>query len=470
MATKLTPISQDVIINLTAKTAQVESSVKDLMQKLQATDLSDSFSKGLTNSLQKVLDKSQELKKTIGDTSSADSKIVDGWTKSYDKLATEITKVIAKIEGHTVQFGDLVQFDQSEFDKMKKALTDLKKAQKDLYSDLSLKANMPTPAKETTMSKTAINDLRKVFVQEYGDKELISKLIQEQIKLAETERSSAQDKLALLQEELLAQKAILEVQQDQQSIAKIDGRTVSGRAALKYAREQANLPSDASKAKVASEWKKQGLSVSEKDISALEKGIQTTSGSIDQLNSKLQEIQIYKNELLTFSDELAAKFDAMSQPIREAAIALREFQETQVEIASDKLASVAEDAEKTKEELQDVKIETEKVSDAFVQAENRQDFFSNIQTKIGQIFGLTTAFQALRRFVREAWSAIKDLDAAFTEIAVVTDFSTSDLWGSFETYNKMAQRLGVTTSDAIATSALFYQQGGLEIPKKRWNN
>ena len=56
MANK-TVVSQDVIVNLKANTASIEGSVKSLIQKLQGSNLSDSFTKGSITSLQKLLDK-----------------------------------------------------------------------------------------------------------------------------------------------------------------------------------------------------------------------------------------------------------------------------------------------------------------------------------------------------------------------------------------------------------------------------
>ena len=68
MATKLTPINQEIILDLTAKTGNIENSIKGILQKLQSNGLSDSFTKSYVNSLQKILDKSQELRKVISTT------------------------------------------------------------------------------------------------------------------------------------------------------------------------------------------------------------------------------------------------------------------------------------------------------------------------------------------------------------------------------------------------------------------
>jgi hypothetical protein len=42
---------------------------------------------------------------------------------------------------------------------------------------------------------------------------------------------------------------------------------------------------------------------------------------------------------------------------------------------------------------------------------------------------------------------------------MVTDYEVSDLWDSYNEYAEMANELGQSTKDVIASSALFYQQG-----------
>jgi hypothetical protein len=42
---------------------------------------------------------------------------------------------------------------------------------------------------------------------------------------------------------------------------------------------------------------------------------------------------------------------------------------------------------------------------------------------------------------------------------MVTDYDVSDMWSSYGDYAAMANELGQSTKDVIASSALFYQQG-----------
>lgn len=74
-------------------------------------------------------------------------------------------------------------------------------------------------------------------------------------------------------------------------------------------------------------------------------------------------------------------------------------------------------------------------------------------------FGMQNAIQLFKRAIREAYQAVKELDAAMTKTAVVTDFSVGDMWKQLPEYTKMANELGTTTLGAYETATLFYQQG-----------
>jgi hypothetical protein len=49
-----------------------------------------------------------------------------------------------------------------------------------------------------------------------------------------------------------------------------------------------------------------------------------------------------------------------------------------------------------------------------------------------------------KRAVRDAYQTVKDLDAAMTETAVVTDFTVGDMWDKLPEYADAANKLGAT--------------------------
>ena len=82
-----------------------------------------------------------------------------------------------------------------------------------------------------------------------------------------------------------------------------------------------------------------------------------------------------------------------------------------------------------------------------------------VKSRIQYFFGISNAFNLVKRAIRGAVDTIKDLDKAMTETAVVTDFTVSDMWKQLPEYTKRANELGVTTQAAYEAATLYYQQG-----------
>ena len=138
---------------------------------------------------------------------------------------------------------------------------------------------------------------------------------------------------------------------------------------------------------------------------------------------------------------------------------MQKFKDLQSEAANVDLGKSKKDIDNLGLSLEKASEETGTMGENLVNLSKQDQFFDNLKNRATAVFGLTNAFIYMNRFIRESVNAIKELDAAFTEIAVVTDMTTTQLWESFDIYNEMAQKLGTTTVDAIQTSALYYQQG-----------
>lgn len=83
----------------------------------------------------------------------------------------------------------------------------------------------------------------------------------------------------------------------------------------------------------------------------------------------------------------------------------------------------------------------------------------SIKDKIKYFFSLNNAISLVRQTLRQTFEQIKELDAAMTETAVVTDFSVGDMWDMLPQYTQQAKELGATTKGVYETMTLFYQQG-----------
>ena len=55
----------------------------------------------------------------------------------------------------------------------------------------------------------------------------------------------------------------------------------------------------------------------------------------------------------------------------------------------------------------------------------------SLADRLKMYLSVTYVFQMMKRAIRGVWNDLKDFDAQFTEIAVVTNKTTKELWGYF---------------------------------------
>ena len=283
-------------------------------------------------------------------------------------------------------------------------------------------------------------------------KEKLIIFFQERKTILDAERSIKTKELALINEQITEYNKLINLAKELESIekSKIDYRTKTGKQVKSLGITTTNPQAAAKNIKdIASKI----------DISSLAEQQGKTAEGIGKFNLQLQELNSYKAQVLAFMNQFTSEAQQLDEPILKASLALAQFEQETLDMTHANLNQTKQDLAGVATNANKLAIETDKVTENLLDMEQKQTFFKDMQLKIAQIFGLANAFQMLRRFTDEAWRSIQDLDKAFTEIAVVTEYSVEDLWNTFETYNKMAQQLGVRTTDAIATSALYYQQG-----------
>ena len=93
------------------------------------------------------------------------------------------------------------------------------------------------------------------------------------------------------------------------------------------------------------------------------------------------------------------------------------------------------------------------------QDDEAENFKKNLQQSIKQWMSVREVIGLVKNGIRQAYQDIQGLDKAMTNIAVVTDFSVSDLWGKINEYMSIAQQYGVTTQGVYEVSQLYFQQG-----------
>ena len=121
-----------------------------------------------------------------------------------------------------------------------------------------------------------------------------------------------------------------------------------------------------------------------------------------------------------------------------------------------KSAAATKEAEGEAEKLNEQYSKMGEESGKIEQASRSIDSFTN---RLTYMFEATSIFMTVRRIVRDAIRDFQELDKEFNEIAIVSKYSTKEMWDSFSQVNKMAQEYGVTTKNILEVQNLYYHQG-----------
>ena len=90
---------------------------------------------------------------------------------------------------------------------------------------------------------------------------------------------------------------------------------------------------------------------------------------------------------------------------------------------------------------------------------NYDSEFERIKYHVKYLLSITNAWRQVRNIITQTYEDVSKLDKAFAEIAMVTNYSVSDMWEQYSNYAQMANKLGQTTESVIQASGLYYQQG-----------
>jgi TP901 family phage tail tape measure protein len=97
--------------------------------------------------------------------------------------------------------------------------------------------------------------------------------------------------------------------------------------------------------------------------------------------------------------------------------------------------------------------------EAMVKAEQQAQTFNTILKSLGINLSLDWVVQKLKEVVRYSYDYIKNLDAALTEISVVSNKTREEVLGLTSTFIELSAKTGMAIDDIAQASTLFYQQG-----------
>ena len=176
---------------------------------------------------------------------------------------------------------------------------------------------------------------------------------------------------------------------------------------------------------------------------------------IEQAQSRVTNITQIERSLLAIADQmdiLVQKEKAIKQEFEQATQAERNFLQQD-------FSKLPNEVGEASNELKALLHTQEQYNVVAQEQEERLQKFNSFKSYIAGIFSIGTAWQQTTRIVRNAVQDFLELDKQFNEIAIVSQYSTQELWKTFGQVNKTAQEYGVTTKNVVEVQNLYYHQG-----------
>lgn len=432
-----------------------------------------------TINLKALLDVSQ-IRKAAGDIENAlggitlPKNISNALTKNLEKMKLEMTRLDQILAGNVTANSSKEALSAAQ--KILKAYADIKVAvvQAANLSDSQLKKLFPESIVDN------INKANKAL-SEYQSK---LKTFNEQRESREKDIKYYKEKRTNLQEALGKEKAKPTEEKVKQDIANAEKQVVEVQKRLQewYSKKEGREALPDSQKRKSSTYRQiiEDLQKAEQELQKFQnaqgnvqsaEAINNLSKSLSEVESKLKgaEAALQKFEstnsapdfaaLRTELEKLGIDMSNLPQDANGARQAIAKLTSDELTKVKTQIGNVISATDKGAGSFDNYASSINRTKDVVRQLTNQERELQQFQSRVEYFFGFNNSVQLLKRAVRDAIDTVKDLDAAMTETAVVTDFSVGDMWKQLPKYTDEANKLGATVKGAYETLTLFYQQG-----------
>lgn len=211
--------------------------------------------------------------------------------------------------------------------------------------------------------------------------------------------------------------------------------------------------------------------ISKSDLSQLNQDIRTQNDLIAKLEEEIGNLQTDNpttalKKLKTALEQAGVSMEDIGDLTKKEDIEawLNNLNTSALEKFRNGLQGVEKATGEVQPELEKMSKSVRDSADDFDAAERAAQDLSTLKYQLMDFFSVTGAIQLFRRAIQSAFETVKELDAAMTEIAVVSDFSVNDMWAQLPRFTEQANELGMAIKDTYAATTLYVQQG-LDLDK-----
>ena len=187
--------------------------------------------------------------------------------------------------------------------------------------------------------------------------------------------------------------------------------------------------------------------------------------ALNQIKRELSEAEISSTEeewgrvIAAFERFLTIDFSGIGRDAEALGAALEDYKTDSLRAIPISLEAISREAERAAPAVAEVGRIVDETSETEESISRAAKETERLKDSILEFFSISNTIQIFKDAIRDAYNTVKELDAAMTETAVVTDFTIGDMWNQLPRYTQAANDLGTTTLGAYETMTLFYQQG-----------
>lgn len=437
--------------------SQVKQAAEQIKSSLQGVTLPGGIDKNLASIFQRLNDEIAEFEvNSKKATTNAD------WSNVI-KSGEKILGLYSKMEGQIRQLGDISESEMKNL--FPPEVTDrIKKAEQ------AIKAYTKATSENATAIKKQQGEVAKLEGQlskKQGKKAQLStqtvvsdaeyKNMQKQQKELGTSAVEAQQKLEALRQKQAELGATLSQPSKSSKYRALAQEVAQAEVAYQTA-SQASKDFDAQMANTSAQ------STHTKAVQAVETEIKDLSASLATAKQKLVELgqndTASLNQLFTALSQIdGIDLSNVTRDLEGAKQAVENLTVDQVKQLTEILARVQSTADGATPAMENFRNSIDNTKSSIQDLNSMQSQVESLKNSFLHFFSLTNGWMLLRRGIRAAYEAVKELDDAMTEIAVVSEYTLDDIWAMRDGYTKAASDMGAKTIDLVNATKLYVQQG-----------
>lgn len=179
--------------------------------------------------------------------------------------------------------------------------------------------------------------------------------------------------------------------------------------------------------------------------------------NIEKLTKQVGALKAFKAAIdEAFGSSVQSQIQSTNEKLGEAANRLQQGQQEQVQGAAASYRDFANAMGEAGQRAGSLNGDLQDATDAIA---SQKEELGQVISRFAQFGTMTGIVRTFSKVVRSAFQSVKELDEAMNNIAVVTDYTTKDLWNQIDAYTAMAQATGSTIKGSYEVAQLYYQQG-----------